>query len=58
VQVLEVEPVAIASHAIAGPATRHLDLDRLRTPIDELPDAGRASPGAGQVEDFETGQWQ
>jgi hypothetical protein len=50
VQVLEIEPVTIAAHTVAGAAAGHLDLDRRGAPIDELPHAGRAGPRPGQVE--------
>ena len=49
-EVLEVEAVAVAAHAVAGAAARHLDLDRLRAPVDELPHAGWTGAGAGEVE--------
>jgi hypothetical protein len=51
VQVLEVEPVAVAAHAVAIAAAGHLDLDGPRAPVDELADAGGPGAGAGEVED-------
>ena len=49
-QVLEVEPVAIAAHAVARPAARHLDLDGPSAPVDELAHARGTRPRAGEVE--------
>ena len=51
VQVLEVEPVAIAAHAVAGAPAGHLDLDGLGAPVDELAHARRAGARAGEIED-------
>ena len=56
VQILEVEAMAIATHAIARAAAGHLDLDGLRPPVDQLSHARRAGPGAREVEDFEPGE--
>src|SRR5207253_3205934 len=58
VQVLEVEAVARAAHAVARATARHLDLDGVRPPVHELAHAGRAGAGARQVEDIEAGQGQ
>src|SRR5215510_3878911 len=44
VQVLEIKPVAIVTHAITIAPTGHFDLDGLRTPIDQLPHTRRTSP--------------
>src|SRR5207249_9789293 len=56
VEILEIEAVAIAAHAVAGAAAGHLDLDGLRPPVDQLPHARRSGPGSGEVEDVESGQ--
>src|SRR5439155_15133695 len=56
VEILEVEAVAIATHAVARAPPWHLDLDGLGSPVDQLPHARGAGPGAGEVEDFEARQ--
>ena len=58
VQILEIEAVTIATHPVARTPAGHLDLDGLRTPVDQLADAGGAGPGAREVEDFVAGQRQ
>ena len=50
VQVLEVEPVAVAAHAVAVAPAGHLDLDGARAPVHELAHAGGAGAGPGEVE--------
>src|SRR3989441_6495177 len=56
VQILEVEAMAVAAHAVACAPAGHFDFDRLRPPVDQLPHTRGAGPGACQVEDFEPGQ--
>ena len=56
VEILEIEAVAIAAHAVAGAAAGHLDLDRLCPPVHQLPHAGGARPRPCQVQHFESGQ--
>jgi hypothetical protein len=58
VQVLEVEPVAVAAHAVAPAAARHLDLDRAGAPVDELTNAGGAGARPRQIEDGEARERQ
>src|SRR5262249_37410408 len=55
-QVLEVETVAIASHAVTGAPTGHLDLDGPGAPVHELPHARGSGASAGEVEDGVAGQ--
>ena len=55
-QVLEVEAVAVAAHAIPRPSAGHLDLDGPSAPIHQLPNAGRAGPSAGKIEHREAPQ--
>src|SRR5439155_26923142 len=56
VQVLEVEPVTVAAHAIARASTGHLDLDRPGAPVCELPDTGWPRPRPREVEHREARQ--
>ena len=56
VEILEIEAVAIAAHAVARASAGHLDLDGLGAPVDQLSHARRAGPGSRQVEDLELRQ--
>ena len=56
---LEVRPVPLAAHALAGvDLLRRLDLDDVGAPIGQLADAGGAGAHAGEVEHGEAGQRQ
>src|SRR5438552_5006030 len=53
VQILEVEPVPIAAHAVSRPPARPPDLDGVGAPVDQLAHARRAGARPREIEDVE-----
>jgi hypothetical protein len=57
VQILEVGTVARAARLLSGGVLRQrIDLDDIRSPVRQLPHAGRSGPDAGQVENGKAGK--
>ena len=52
-QILNIEPMALAAHAVVFSAAGFFYFDRLRTPIDELAHTGRSRPVVSQIYQFE-----
>jgi hypothetical protein len=48
-QILEIESVPIAAHAIASATSRHFNFDGICPPIDKLPDCSRTGTCPSQI---------
>jgi hypothetical protein len=55
-QVLEIESVPIAAHAIAGATARHFNFDGICPPIHKLTDSRRTGTCPSQVQNLDFGE--